>query len=149
MLPSTLWAYHTTVRTPTGQTPFHLAFDSEAVIPVEVGLPSYRVQFYESERNKEAQRLNLDLLEEVREEAAVRVASYQQRTKRYFDKKVKGRAFQVGDLVLKRVLEKKKLKKLAPRWEGPSRSRKLSNPRSTSWSPWPAGNYLTLGMLSI
>ena len=32
-LPGVLWAYRTTVRTPTGETPFRLAYGSEAVIP--------------------------------------------------------------------------------------------------------------------
>ena len=31
-LPGVLWAYRTTVRTPTGETPFKLAYGSEAVI---------------------------------------------------------------------------------------------------------------------
>ena len=35
-LPGVLWAYRTTVRTPTGETPFKLAYGSEAVIPAEV-----------------------------------------------------------------------------------------------------------------
>ena len=42
-LPSVLWAYRTTVRTPTGETPFRLAYENEAVIPAEIGLTSYRV----------------------------------------------------------------------------------------------------------
>ena len=32
-LPGVLWAYRTTVKTPTGETPFKLAFGSETVIP--------------------------------------------------------------------------------------------------------------------
>ena len=42
-LPSVLWAYRTTARTPTRETLFRLAYGSEVVIPVEVGLTSYRV----------------------------------------------------------------------------------------------------------
>ena len=41
-LPSVLWAYRTTARTPTGETPFRQAYGSEVVIPAEVGLTSYR-----------------------------------------------------------------------------------------------------------
>ena len=37
-LPSILWAYRTTARTPTGETPFRLAYKSDAIIPAEVGL---------------------------------------------------------------------------------------------------------------
>ena len=42
-LPSVLWAYRTTARTPTGETPFRLTYGADAVIPAEVGLTSYRV----------------------------------------------------------------------------------------------------------
>ena len=41
-----LWAYRTTVRTPTWETPFKLAYGSEAVIPVEVHMTSHRVKKY-------------------------------------------------------------------------------------------------------
>ena len=37
-----LWAYRTTVRAPIGETPFKLAFGTEAIIPVEVGVSSLR-----------------------------------------------------------------------------------------------------------
>ena len=40
-LPSVLWAYRTTIRTPTRETPFRLAYRSETVILAEVGLTSY------------------------------------------------------------------------------------------------------------
>ena len=40
-LPSVLWAYRTTARTPTGETLFQLAYRTDAVIPTEVGLTSY------------------------------------------------------------------------------------------------------------
>ena len=43
-LPSVLWAYRTTAKTPTGETPFQLAYGSETVIPAEVRLTSYRVR---------------------------------------------------------------------------------------------------------
>ena len=41
-----LWAYRTTVRTPTGETPFKLAYGSETVIPVEVHVAKNRVMKY-------------------------------------------------------------------------------------------------------
>ena len=46
-LPSVLWAYRTTVRTPTGETPFKLAYESEVVIPVEVHMANHRVTKYQ------------------------------------------------------------------------------------------------------
>ena len=64
-LPSVLWAYRTTARTPTGETPFRLAYGADAVIPAEIGLTSYRVQSYTEDKNKEAMCLQLDLVDEV------------------------------------------------------------------------------------
>ena len=51
-LSGVLWAYRTTVRTPTGETSFKLAYGSEAVIPVEVHMTSYRVKEYQAEENE-------------------------------------------------------------------------------------------------
>jgi len=63
-VPEVLWAYRTTTRTPTGATPFSLTFGSEAVIPAEVGSPSFRVSHYNSGLNDEGIKLNLNLLQE-------------------------------------------------------------------------------------
>ena len=65
-LPSVLWAYRIIARTPTGETPFQLAYGSDAVIPAEVGLTSYRVENYDKDKNEEAMRLQLDLVDEAR-----------------------------------------------------------------------------------
>ena len=65
-LPGVLWAYRTTMRTPTGETPFKLVYGSEAVIPVEVHMANHRVMTYQDKYNKEQLRLNLDLMDEVR-----------------------------------------------------------------------------------
>ena len=56
-MPSILWAYRTTIRTPTGETPFRLTYGSEAVIPAEVGLTSYMVDNHDERKNDEAMRL--------------------------------------------------------------------------------------------
>jgi len=65
-LPGFLWAYQKMAHTSTRETPFCLAFGSEAVILVEVGLTSYRISHHNEERNEEGMRLQLDLLDEVR-----------------------------------------------------------------------------------
>ena len=56
-LPSILWAYRTMTRTPTRETPFRLAYGSEAVILAEVGLTSYRVGNHDESKNDEAMHL--------------------------------------------------------------------------------------------
>ena len=54
---SVLWAYRTTARMPIGETSFQLAYGSEAIIPAEVGLTSYRVGNHNESRNDEAMHL--------------------------------------------------------------------------------------------
>ena len=63
---SIIWAYRTTARTPTGETPFWLMYGNEAVIPAEVGLTSYREHNHDESRNDEAIRLQLNLVDKVR-----------------------------------------------------------------------------------
>ena len=93
-----------TVRTPTGETPFRLAYGSDAVIPAEVGLTSYRVGNHDKGRNDEALHLQLDLVDEVRAITKQRLARYQDLMAKHYNSKVKHRDFQVGDLVLRNVM---------------------------------------------
>ena len=44
--PNVLWAYRTTTRVPTGETPFRPTFSIEPVIPVEVGLTRIQIKAY-------------------------------------------------------------------------------------------------------
>ena len=64
------------VRTPTEETSFRLTYRSEAVIPVEVGLTSYRVENHDESWNDEAMRLQLDLVDEVRATTEQRLTQY-------------------------------------------------------------------------
>ena len=73
-LPRVLWAYRTTMRTPTGETPFKLAYGSEAVILAEVHVANHRVMKYQDEENEEQLHLNLDFIDEVRMDAEKRTA---------------------------------------------------------------------------
>uniref|UniRef100_A0A2N9FAH3 Uncharacterized protein n=1 Tax=Fagus sylvatica TaxID=28930 RepID=A0A2N9FAH3_FAGSY len=123
-LPNILWAYRTTARTPTGETPFRLTYGTEAVIPVEVGLTTWRTNNYDEVSNDAQLRSNLDLVDEVRDQAEARTRVYQQRMARYYDRRVKHREFKVGDLVLRKVTLATKdptQGKLGPTWEGPYR----------------------------
>ena len=123
-LPGVLWAYRMTVRTPMGETPFKLAYGSEAIIPVKVHMANHRVKKYQVEENEEQLRLNPDLIDEVRMDAKQRTAKYKNLMARQYDAMVKPRCFNIGDLVLKRVtLATRNLayRKLGPNWEGPYR----------------------------
>ena len=103
-LSSVLWAYRTTVRTPTGETPFRLTYRNEAVIPAKIGLTSYRVDNHGEARSDEAIRFQLDLVDEVRVIAEQRLARYQDRMAKHYNSWVRHRDFKVGDLVLRKVM---------------------------------------------
>ena len=121
-LPEVLWVYRTIRKSATQETPFALAFGTEAVAPVKVGLKSPRVEFTNTEHNEEILRLNLDLLEEKREQAVKRAKDYHRKTTKYYDQRVRQRSFKPGDLVLKKLLPARKDPthgKLRPNWEGP------------------------------
>ena len=121
-LPKVLWAYRTTRKSVTQETPFALAIGTEAVAPVEIGLKSPRIELASVEHNEEALRHNLDLLDEKRDQVQKHIEDYQRKTARYYDQKVKPRSYKPGDLVLKKLIPARKNpahRKLGPNQEGP------------------------------
>ena len=123
-LPEVLWAYRTTRKSATQETPFALAFGTKAVAPVEIGLKSLRIELASVEHNEEALHLNLDLLNENRDQVLKRTADYQRKTARYYDQKVKPRSYKPGDLVLKKLLPARKIQHME-NW-GPTRKAPIS-----------------------
>nr|GEX82108.1 reverse transcriptase domain-containing protein [Tanacetum cinerariifolium] len=63
-LPHVLWAHRTMIKSSHGDTPFSLTYGTEAVIPAEIEMPTYRTTAMDVVNNDEELRLNLDLLEE-------------------------------------------------------------------------------------
>ncbi|GKU89962.1 hypothetical protein SLEP1_g4030 [Rubroshorea leprosula] len=117
-----LWSCRTTPSSATGETPFSLAYGAEAVIPVEVGLPPIKSDRQDDQNNGQLLRENLDLVEEVREMARIRNMAHQSRVAKFYNKRVRARQFQVGDLVLRKAgltNAYSHMGKLAPNWEGP------------------------------
>nr|GEW44910.1 reverse transcriptase domain-containing protein [Tanacetum cinerariifolium] len=60
-------AHHIMIKSSNGETPFSLTYGIEAVIPVEIGMPTLRTAKVGMIKNDEALEINLDLLEEKRE----------------------------------------------------------------------------------
>ncbi|GKC58264.1 reverse transcriptase domain-containing protein, partial [Tanacetum coccineum] len=59
-----LWAHHTMIKSSNGETLFSLTYRAEAVILVEIGMPTLRSAEVNIIKNNEALEINLDLLEE-------------------------------------------------------------------------------------
>ena len=118
-----IWAYRTTPRSSTGETPFRLTYGRDVVIPVEIGSSSYRVS---GGINPEVNNLNaqicLDLLEERRERASIVSEAQRQKAAGYHNRRVRTKQFKIRDLVVRRADIGKSSSgtgKLGPNWEGP------------------------------
>jgi hypothetical protein len=123
-LPEVLWAYRTTKKIATEETSYALTFGTEAVVPTEIRSGSYRVEAFQPDTNNQGLKLHLDLLQERRDQAEATMATHQERTAWYFNRKVQHRSFKVGDWVLRKVTIATKDSaegKLALSWEGPYR----------------------------
>uniref|UniRef100_A0A2N9HBJ5 Integrase catalytic domain-containing protein n=1 Tax=Fagus sylvatica TaxID=28930 RepID=A0A2N9HBJ5_FAGSY len=130
-LPSILWAYRTTVRIPIGETPFQMTYGIEAVVPIEIRLTTLRTAAYDDLGNEEQLRLNLDLIDEVREMAEKRMKRYQEKMARIYNSRVKPRQFLIGDLILRKVTlatRNPSEGKLGPNWEGPYKVVEIRRP---------------------
>ncbi|CAL2247567.1 unnamed protein product [Prunus armeniaca] len=131
LLPEVLWSYRTTFRTSTGETPFSLSFGTEAVALVEIGQPTYRTSTYDAEANDEQLALNLDFTDELRDQSNMRNVMYKQRIPKYYDSRVRSRAFKIRDWVMRKVsLATKNPTEgtLGPIWEGPYEITKVCCP---------------------
>ncbi|CAM8890588.1 unnamed protein product [Rhodiola kirilowii] len=121
-----LWAYRTTYKTPTQATPYALVYGVEAVLPLELQIPSMRIAIQEglnSDENDKLRLAELEALDEKRLQAQQSLQCYQARLSRAFNKKVRPRSFQKGDLVLavRRpiITSHKTGSKFKEKWDGP------------------------------
>nr|GEW18134.1 reverse transcriptase domain-containing protein [Tanacetum cinerariifolium] len=120
-LPHVLWAHRTMIKSSHGDTPFSLTYRTEAVIPAEIEMPTYRTAAVDMVNNNKELRLNLDLLKERRERAAVREAKAKSKMMKYYNARVYGMAFKPGDFVYRSNDASHAIAggKLGPKWEGP------------------------------
>ncbi|GKA50636.1 reverse transcriptase domain-containing protein [Tanacetum coccineum] len=115
-----LWAHRTMIKSSNEDTPFSLTFETKAVIPAEIGTPTLRIAEIDIVQNDEALEINLDLLEERREQAAIHKARSKAKMEKYYNTKVRNTSFKPRDLVYMNndVSHAKDSRKLSPKWEG-------------------------------
>ena len=92
------------------------------VIPLETSFPTLRTDQFSVEENDHLLSTSLELIDERREVAMVKMAHYQQKLRQGYNKKIKVRPLAPRDLVLKKVVGTAKNPswgKLGPNWEGP------------------------------
>nr|GEW25775.1 NAD(P)-binding domain-containing protein [Tanacetum cinerariifolium] len=119
-LPHVLWAHHTMIKS-SNDTSFSPTYGTKAVIPAEIGMPTYRTVVVDAMHNDEELRLNLYLLEERHERAAIREAKAKLKMTKYYNARVRGVTFRPGDFVYRSNDASHAVDggKLGPKWEGP------------------------------
>jgi len=114
-VPRIVWAYHTTPQSTTKETPFSLVYGSDAMIPIEIQESSPRFQSFVAEESNEERKVNLDLLDEVREEARIKAEALKRRVEHKQSSKLRPRQFEVADLVMRKVHPYQLENKLSPK----------------------------------
>ena len=100
MLPFSLHAYHTSTCTSTRETPFSLVYGMEAVLPIEVQIPSLRIMKEAGLGKDEWIHTRLDCLNLIDEKRLAIVCHgqmYQKCVIKSFNKNIKPRVYQAGD----------------------------------------------------
>ncbi|GJT26767.1 reverse transcriptase domain-containing protein [Tanacetum coccineum] len=120
-LPHVLWAHRTMIKSSNGEIPFSLTYGTEAVIPAEIGMPTLWTAEIDPTKNNEALGMNLDLIEERREQAAIQEAKSKKKMEKYYNSRVRGTSFKPGDMVYRSndASHARDEGKLGPKWEGP------------------------------
>ncbi|CAL1411103.1 unnamed protein product [Linum trigynum] len=86
----------------------------------ETTAPTYRITMYNEETNDEARLLDLELAQERRELATIKLAAMKEQVAKYHNKKLVPHKLILGDQVLRRNFRPDpKHGKLASAWEGP------------------------------
>lgn len=85
-LHSTLWAFRTSTRGPTGVIAYALVFGTKVVLLVVLALPSYSVSLFDKVSNKQQWCLDLELLEERRIATRLKAEVFKQKNKFAHDK---------------------------------------------------------------
>ena len=120
-----LWAYRCAYNVTTKSTPFQLVYGQEAILPIEMELPTLRIAIAERLGDEESlvQRyVTLEKLDETCDQAYLNMLAMQKQRKTYYDSKLQPKVLKPNDLVLLYDSRFQKFPgKFKMRWFGPYR----------------------------
>ncbi|KAL0458047.1 UNVERIFIED_CONTAM: hypothetical protein Slati_0431900 [Sesamum latifolium] len=98
---------------------FLFVYGTEAIISAEIREETQLISEYDPGKNRTERSFDLEVIEERRDRAYVRILHHKGLMIKCYNRKVRPDHFQVGDLVLKKVEVSKYVGKLDLSWEGP------------------------------
>jgi len=96
-------------------------YGSDAMIPVEIKEGSPHFQNFVSKESNKRRTVNLDLLDEAREQGRINSEALKRKVEARQKSKLKPCQFKVFDLVMQKAHPYKLENKLSPKWTGPFR----------------------------
>ncbi|GJY25810.1 reverse transcriptase domain-containing protein [Tanacetum coccineum] len=102
-LDDALWAFRTAYKTPIGFTPYKLVYGKACHLPIELEYKAYWALKHANFDFSTAgvhQKVQLNELNELRDQGYEKSLIYKEKTKRIQDSKIKNRVFNIGDQVL-------------------------------------------------
>jgi hypothetical protein len=132
VLSEALWAHHILKYSATKVTPFELVYGQEAILPVEVNLDALGIAQHNEVSVVDYHNLMLNRLDEVSDKRVKDLGEIERdklRVPKAYNKRVKEKLFQVGDLVWKTILpigsRSNKFGKWYPNWDGPYKTEEV------------------------
>jgi hypothetical protein len=126
-LSEALWAHHISKHSATKVTHFELVYEQEAILHIELNLDALQIARQNELSDLDYHNLIHDRLDEVSDERVKALCEIERelRVVRAYNKRVKKKSYQLGDLVWKTVLpigsRSSKLGNWSSNWEGPYR----------------------------
>jgi hypothetical protein len=137
VLSKALWAHRISRHSPTKITPFELVYGQEVILPVELNLDALRIGHQNELSIVNYHNLMLDRQDETSDERIKTLGEIERdklRIARTYNKRVKEKSFQVGDVVWKTILpigsKSNRFGKWSPNCKGPYRIEKVISENS-------------------
>ena len=102
-LDDALWAYRTTYKSPIGMSPYKIVYGKQCHLPLELeykAMWAIKKMNYDFQAVKEKRFLQLNKLEELRNEAYGNARIYKEKTKKWHDQRILRKEFKIGESVL-------------------------------------------------